>query len=203
MNFWQTGQIIIIREIWQNKIYSAVPLRIVEDTETWAALYLPPRTPCLWPVTEKGDAMRIPKDEWILKREKWTTSDVLYIVQPGSGYTAVMFWNNDYIFHSWKLNLEKPMHRTSHGFDYMDQMLDIIVSADRRTWRWKDEDEVIEAQALGVLTAKQAKDLYKLGEQALQTLLSNKAPFNKNWENWKPDPEWRTPLELPSDWDQL
>ena len=203
MKIWETGQIIIIREVWQNQVYSVVPLRVIEDKESWAALYLPPHTPCLWPVTDTGAAMRIPQNKWILKSGKWTTSDVLFLVQPGSGYTAVGFWNNDYAFHSWKINLERPMQRTNNGFDYMDQMLDVIIPADRKTWRWKDEDEVIEAKALGLFTEKQANDLYKLGEKALQSLLSNKSPFDKNWENWKPNPEWRTPIEIPSGWDQI
>lgn len=203
MKLWEPGQIIVLREIWQNKVYSVTPVRVVQDTNRWSALYLPPQTKCLWPHTYEGATIRIPRSEWVLDGSPWTTSDVLFLVQPGSGYTAVGFWDDDYRFHSWKINLEIPMRRTLHGFDYMDQLLDIIVSADRSTWQWKDEDEVSEAQILGIFTAEQVEELYKLGERAVQTLLANEIPFDGNWENWKPNPEWRIPLDLPPGWEQV
>ncbi len=203
MRLWKPGQVIVVREIWQNKVYSVTPVRVVQDTHSWSALYLPPRTPCLWPHTHEGTPIRIPTDEWVLDGSLWTTSDVLFLVQPGSGYTAVGFWNDDFLFHSWKINLEKPMHRTLHGFDYMDQLLDIIVTADRSAWHWKDEDEVSEAQRLGIFSIEQVSELYELGKRAIQALLANKSPFDGNWENWKPNPEWRVPLDLPAGWEQV
>jgi hypothetical protein len=203
MKLWEPGQIIVLREIWQNKVYSVTPVRVVQDTNHWSALYLPPQTRCLWPHTDQGVTIRIPREEWVLDGSPWTTSDVLFLVQPGSGYTAVGFWDDEYLFHSWKINLEIPMRRTLHGFDYMDQLLDIIVSADRSTWQWKDEDEVSEAHALGIFTAEQVEELYTLGERAVQTLLANETPFDGNWENWKPNPEWRIPLVLPLGWEQV
>lgn len=203
MKLWEPDQVIVIREIWQNKVYSVTPVRVVQDTLRWSALYLPPQTPCLWPHTREGVTIRIPTEEWVLDGGPWTSSDVLFLVQPGSGYTAVGFWDDDYRFHSWKINLEQPMRRTPLGFDYMDQLLDIVVRADRSTWHWKDEDEVRLAQALGIFTAEQVSELYQLGERAVQSILSNEPPFDGNWENWKPDPAWRAPLDLPQGWEQI
>ena len=203
VSHWKPGQVIVIREIWQNKVYSAMPVRVVQDSISWSALYLPPETPCLWPHTRDGKSIRIPTDEWVLDGEAWTSSDVLYLVQPGSGYTAVGFWNDDYTFHSWTINLEKPMRRTPLGFDYMDQLLDIIVSADRSTWHWKDEDEVRQAQALGIFTTEQVSELYHLGERAIQSIQANESPFDGNWGNWRPKPAWRVPLDFPQGWDQV
>jgi hypothetical protein len=138
-----------------------------------------------------------------LDGEAWTSSDVLYLVQPGSGYTAVGFWNDDYIFQSWKINLELPMHRTLLGFDYMDQLLDIVVSAGRSTWHWKDEDEVRLAQEQGIITAERVSELYQLGEHAVESLLANKPPFDGDWENWSPNPIWRQLLKLPQGWERV
>ena len=203
MKLWKPGEVIVIREIWQNKVYSVTPLRVVQDSIRWSALYLPPQTPCLWPHTPEGVSIHIPSDEWILDGGAWTTSDVLYLVQPGSGYTAMGFWNDDYTFHSWKINLEQPMHRTSLGFDYMDQILDIVVSADRSTWHWRDEDEVHQAQEQGIFTAEQVRELYQLGERAVQSVRANEPPFDNDWENWRPNPTWRQPLDLPAGWEQV
>ncbi len=203
MNIWEPGQVIVVREIWQNKVYSAMPVRVVQDTNHWSALYLPPQTPCLWPHTHEGVSIRIPQDDWVLDGGPWTSSDVLFLVQPGSGYTATGFWDDNYIFHSWKINLEKPMQRTSIGFDYMDQLLDIIISADRSTWHWKDEDEVHQAQALGILSAEQVSKLFQRGERAIQSIQANEPPFDRNWENWEPEPTWRIPLDFPQGWEQV
>lgn len=166
-------------------------------------LDLSPKTPCLWPHTYDGKSIRIPTDDWVLDGGTWTSSDVLFLVQPGSGYMAVGFWDYDYIFHSWKIKLDKPMQRTHIGFDYMDQLLDIVVSADRSNWYWKDEDEVCYAQELGLFTTEQVSELYKLGEHAVHSSLANDPPFDGNWEFWKPEPDWRGPLQLHQGWEQV
>lgn len=203
MKLWEPGQVLVIREIWRNKVYSVTPVGVVQDSMDWSALYLPPQTLCLWPHTREGIPIHIPTDEWVLDGGAWTSSDVLYLIQPGSGYTVVGFWGDDYFFNSWKINLEKPMRRTRHGFDYMDQILDIVVSADRSMWHWRDEDEVREAQARGIFTAEQVDGLYQLGKRAVQSLLTNEPPFDRDWENWRPNPAWRIPLDLPQGWEQV
>ena len=203
MKLWEPGQVIVLREIWHGKVYSAIPVRVVRDAVSLSALYLPPQTRCLWPHTREGETIRLPTDEWVLDGEAWTSNDVLYLVQPGSGYTATAFWGEKHIFHHWKVNLEEPMRRAPLGFDYMDQMLDIIISADRSTWRWKDEDELEEAQARGIFSAEQAREIRSRGERALGTIQANEPPFDGGWEHWKPEPAWNTPLALPQGWDSL
>lgn len=95
------------------------------------------------------------------------------------------------------------MRRTPLGFDYMDQLFDIVVSADRSTWHWRDEDEVRQAQALGIFTAEQVGELYQLGGRAVQSMLANEPPFDRDWEIWSPDLTWRVPLDLPQGWEQI
>ena len=144
--------------------------------------------------------MRLPADDWVLIGEIWTTGDVLYLVKPGTGYTASACWDDAHHFIHWKINLEEPMRRTSLGFDYMDQTLDIIVSGDRSTWHWKDEDELLHAQTLGIFTADQVKELYQRGEGVVQSMQANEPPFDGGWETWQPNPAWRGPLEVPPGW---
>lgn len=190
-----------MRELWCGKVYSVMPVRVVQDTVDWSVLYLSPHTPCLIPHTLEGIMIRIPTDTWILQNVPYECGGSLYMVQPGSGYTVIAFLDEKRNFDHWKINLEEPMRRTSLGFDYMDQLLDIIISADRSTWKWKDEDEVRQARARGIFTAAQVSELYQRGERAVQSLLANGPPFNGNWEKWKPDPVWRAPLELSEGWD--
>ena len=203
MKLWEPGQGVVMREVWRKKVYSIIPVRVAQDSPGWSALYLPPQTVGLWPHTREGITIRMPVDEWVLNGGPWEGGDVLYLVQPGLGYTATGFWDDDHIFDHWKIDLVEPVRRTLLGFDYMDQLLDIIVSADRSTWQWKDEDEVRQAQARRIFTAEQVSDLYQRGERAIQAMLANEAPFDGGWEDWKPDPTWRVPFDLPKGWERV
>ncbi len=51
------------------------------------------------------------------------------------------------------MNFEQPLRRTPVGFDTFDEKLDLIVMPDG-TYRWKDEDELEQAAALGLLDAR-------------------------------------------------
>jgi hypothetical protein len=97
----------------------------------------------------------------------------------------------------------EPVRRTPLGFDYMDQTLDIIVRADRSTWRWKDETELRQAQPLGIFTAEQVNELYRRGERAVQAILKNEPPFDENWENWRPRPGLDEPFDFPTGWERV
>jgi hypothetical protein len=203
MKLWEPGQGIVLREVWRAKVYSIIPLRVAQDSGNWTALYLPPRTSSLWPHTREGVTIRIPADEWVLDGGPWEGGDILYLVQPGLGYIVTGFWDEDRIFDHWKIDLVEPVRRTWLGFDYMDQLLDMMVSDDRSTWRWKDEDEVREAQARRLFTAEQVSDLYQRGARALRALQTNEPPFDGRWETWQPNPEWRVPFHLPNGWEQV
>ena len=203
MERWEPGQGIVLREVWRGRVYSIIPVRVAQDAMSWSALYLPPRTFSLWPHTPKGETIRIPAEDWVLDGGPWEGGNILYLFQPGVGYTVTAVWDLDRTLHHWKIDLVEPVRRTSLGFDYMDQLLDIIVSADRSTWRWKDEDEVREAQALGLFSSEQVSDLYGRGERALQALLADEPPFDAGWEDWTPDPAWRLPFDLPKGWEQV
>jgi hypothetical protein len=203
MELWTPGQGILLREIWQNRVYSVVPVRVVQDSPDMTALYLPPGTRSLWPHTRTGETIRIPVDDWVLDGGPWDGGDLLYLFQPRVGYTATAVWDRDRIFDHWKIDLVETPRRTALGFAYMDQLLDILVSADRSSWRWKDDDEVVEAQARGILTAEQAHQLYRRGEDALEALRTRVAPFDLDWEHWQPEPSWRIPFNLPPGWDRI
>jgi len=202
MKLCEPGQGIILREVWQNKVYSVTPVRVVQDSANWIALYRPPHTSNLWPHTLDGKTLRIPQDEWILDGGPWPRG-ILYLVHVGVGYTYSGAWDEDHIFGGWKIDLAEPMRRTALGFDYMDQLLDVIVDADRSSWYWKDEDEVREAQARGILTAEQVRDLYLRGERAVLAIQKNEPPFDGNWENWNPTPALCEPFDYPKGWERL
>src|SRR5262249_6796237 len=83
-----------------------------------------------------------------------------------------------------------------------DHVLDAVVSADRATWRWEDEDELAEALALGLLSADRAEFLRGEGLRAIERVQSSQPPYDRSWERWRPDPAWPVP-SLPPGWDAL
>ena len=192
-----------MREVWRNKAYSIFPVRVAQDSPAWTALCLPRQAVALYPHTHERVPLRIPEEEWILDGGPWTGGDVLYLVHVGVGYKFGGSWDHDHIFQGWKIDLIEPVRRTSLGFDYLDQLLDIIVSADRSSWYWKDEDEVQEAQARGLFTAEQVSDLYRRGERALQLIRKNEPPFDRAWETWRPEPAWLATFDLPHGWERV
>jgi hypothetical protein len=202
MLLWEPGQAIVMREIWRSKVYSVTPARVVQDSTSWIALYRPPHTSNLWPHTRDGKTIRIPQNEWVLDGGPWPQG-ILFLIRVGLGYTYSGAWDEDHIFEGWKIDLVEPLRRTSLGFDYMDQLLDIIVSADRSTWYWKDEDEVREAQKRGIFTTEQVSDLYQRGERAVQAILENEPPFDGNWDTWRPTPVLSEPFDLPKGWERV
>jgi hypothetical protein len=203
MKRWKPGQGIVMREVWRNKVYSIFPVRVVQDSSSWTALCLPRQAMGLYPHTREGVPLRIPEEDWVLDGEPWTGGDILYLVQAGAGYIFTGWWDDGHIFGGWKIDLVEPVHRTRLGFDYMDQLLDIMVSADRSTWCWKDEDEVKEAQERGIFTADQVSDLYRRGERALRIIQMKEPPFDRDWESWSPDPVWRVTFDLPQGWERI
>ena len=58
--------------------------------------------------------------------------------------------------------------RTERGIQTMDLALDIIAEPDRRSWRWKDEDEFALLIDDGVVSAETAAQVRREAEQAHQ-----------------------------------
>ena len=70
----------------------------------------------------------------------------------------------------------------------------------RREWRWKDEDELEQAVAYGVVPPSHAEEIRAEGERVAGMIERWEPPFSDGWEAWEPDPAWPLP-QLPDDWD--
>ncbi len=80
-----------------------------------------------------------------------------------------------------------------------NRMLDIVIEPDL-SWCWKDEEEIQEAVAAGLVIREWADDVRREGERMLKRLEERRSPFCDGWERWLPDPAWPIP-ELPVGWD--
>jgi hypothetical protein len=68
-----------------------------------------------------------------------------------------------------------------------------------RGWQWKDEDELEQAVAYGVVAPSHAEEIRTEGERVAAMIERWEPPFSDGWERWHPDPAWPLP-QLPPDW---
>ena len=197
---WCPGDQIVLREVWRGKVWSARPLTVVRDEPDLLVLFQPASTGWKRPVTLDGGTLRTPKEEWMLVETRHP-HDTLVIATPGADHSVRLFRaEGQEEFFGWYVNLEQPFARTPIGFDYMDQALDIVASPDLSEWRWKDEDELSEAMALGLISKERARELRAEGERVIEMMERRSPPFDGSWDGWRPDPAWPVP-ELPDGWD--
>ena len=201
-SYFQPGGHIMLREIWRGLVWSGRPYTVVEDSPRRLVLHAKAGVRWVKPCRADGTALRIREPGWVLREDAWST-EALRIVAPGSRHSVLLLWTAGFReLLLWYVNLEEPLTRTAIGFDYLDQLLDIEIAPDLSSWKWKDEDEVEEAVARGVMTPGDAGSARDEGERVIAALGAREPPFDEPWERWRPDPGWAVP-GLPDGWDDL
>jgi len=122
-------------------------------------------------------------------------NDSIRLAIPGESYSVIPSWDQERRLRFWYINLEHPLRRTAIGFDFFDQILDIIASPDISTWQWKDEDELSEARIVGLISDQEFHEIKSNGTKAVEFLQGGHSPFLA-WERWLPDSQWSIP-QLP------
>jgi hypothetical protein len=182
------------------------PVTVVEDRADLLAVWLAPGTECVRPVLADGTplhreplATRYTKPR-VLARDHWAGTGVLKLARPGEPWSVWLFWEQDWRFRNWYVNLEQPRTRWAGGIDSEDHYLDLSVYPDH-SWRWHDEDEFEQARRVGLMDAGQAGAVRDAGRRALGVIEAWGHPFPDGWPDWRPDPAWPVPA-LPADWDR-
>jgi uncharacterized protein len=177
------------RDVHRGRVWRAQACRIVEEPPDLIVLWMPPGTPAVLPVDPQGERIRIPATDWQLEHVTWKL-DALCLARPGRAHSIYLFRQAGELEH-WYVNFERPLRRTPLGFDTFDEKLDLVVAPDG-TYRWKDEDELEQAAALGLLDAEAVR--------AEAARVVEEWPFPTGWEDWRPEPTWPLP-QLPEGWD--
>jgi hypothetical protein len=202
-SIWGVGDVILLRCVWRNKLWFAMPVRLVLDTPELIALYWRCGTPKKMPA-ERLTPWQLVSDERIeLVDRVWDQTDILMLSPPGSAYSIEVMWEAGQAqFRCWYVNLQDPLLRTPLGFDTMDQILDLVVSPDLSSWHWKDESEFAESVEHGVYSSEEARDIRQVGEGVIRSMREPDSLFYQGWEHWRPPPDWEIP-GFPPDWDDL
>ena len=210
---FEPGQHIVIRNVFQGRVQTVFPSIVVVDSSELVVTWLPLETPVLNAVTDpsaeydggKGhlSVETMATKQWNMAERNWHTSGTLRIKNPRLMWSLWVFWEPGMTeVRSWYINIDAPYKRTSIGFDTWDMCLDVVVQPDRKTWRYKDEDEFAEAIEAGIFTAFEAQEVSDTAARALQTIAENRKPFNNIWANWRPDILWEIP-QIPENWDKI
>lgn len=180
-----------------------MPAIVVRDDPDLIALYWPAGTP------NKDTGRRVSPQDLLADQAPtlvdghWTRTDVLMLIPPTTLHAVYAMWETGpRLFLCWYVNLQSPLQRTLVGFDGIDYMLDIVISPDRSSWHWKDEDEFNEAVSIGVYPTELAQAIRAEGEAVIRQMQAGLPPFCDSWESWSPPKDWPIP-DFPAGWERL
>lgn len=197
------GQTVVVREMWRNRLWSAVPHIWAEPHVT----YVPqgtvgayasnrdlPYTDGMTREERKLAAMRTGNYRVV---ERSTDLSALYFFRPGSWARVNLGWSAGGVFLGWYVNFESPVEYWSGGLQSKDLVLDLQIAPDGG-WHWKDRDGFDTAVSQGVFAPDLLPRLESEAKNVLQMRDRRTGPFDPRWREWTPDPRWDTPM-LPAD----
>jgi hypothetical protein len=191
----------VLREVWHGRVFAARPTVVVQDDPGQSAFFLPGGVRCGRPVGDDGAELRVPDRPWRLEVRPRGPQPILSFAWPETPY-AVLLWTAGDERRAWYVNLQAPLRRTPIGFDSVDHALDVVIELDRSSWRWKDEEELVEAVAHRLFSENEAAEFRRWGERAVERVVGGEPPFDHDWTTWRPDPAWPEP-RLPDGWDRV
>ncbi|QSB13520.1 DUF402 domain-containing protein [Natronosporangium hydrolyticum] len=187
--------------------------RVVSDDERGLLLWLAEGSPLRWLRAADGRGLRdMPFAEWLtvpkqLVARRWTDTGVLILLPPDAAHSVWWFYRGPGGgFSQWYINLEQPAVRWSDGelvgVDTVDYDLDIVVMSDR-SWCWKDEHELAERIAFPEhYWVSDPVAVRAEGERLAALAEAGGFPFDGTFCDFRPDPGWSVPAELPAGWDR-
>ena len=200
----------VIQEVWDDRVWAARPVRVVEESEQASVLWFPlgtrwqaPTSPPTRPRAEtRAERLNsaISLGDWVFVESEWDVS-TLQIWPRGAWHSIWVSWRSDGSRWGYYGNIQLPFERTRCGFRTMDLVLDVIVELDG-SWRLKDEDELAVFVERGVLDRKLERRIRGEAESLVARAARREPPFDGSWDGWRPDPEWPMPV-LPAGWEDV
>jgi Protein of unknown function (DUF402) len=175
------GDVVEVRSVYRGRVRWAFSHEVIADDGELLVLYLAPG----------AEGVHIEKDADGKYLERWVRGDdphphvwedhhVLSLTRRGDAHSLWLFWDEEWTFGGWYIQLWKPIVETASGIDTMDHALDVVVNTDG-SWEWKDEDDFEEAQTLGVFAPEEAAAVRAEGERVIAA-----RPWPTGWEDWRP-----------------
>ena len=191
---WQAGDPVLLRSSYRGVVRWCWPHHYVGEWDGRHGIYVQPGA--------KGKLVKraldggyleywssgAPAFDWV-----WQDARVLRFMRPGDRHTVEVWWDAEWSFLGWYVNLQAPVTVNGAVLDTTDWALDITVETDG-AWQWKDEDDLAEAVRLGIFDEEIAALARAEGERVVAA-----RPWPTGWEKWRPPADWQ-PLALPEGW---
>jgi hypothetical protein len=214
MRRFRPGETAVRRDLFRDKVWSALALRVVADGPEAFVLGCRPgaemRAPTTWidwllTGDETARSQAVPDlacGQWQLGRWSWRNTAHLQWVPSDAWFSVNAFYDptDGHQLTHWYVNFQHPMRRTAIGFDTFDLLLDLVIEPDLSRWTWKDEDEYAHGRRLGVVSEAEHRAVEEAREEALAMIEARVGPFaaDEGWRHWRFAPEEPAPA-LPSD----
>ncbi|GAA1631036.1 DUF402 domain-containing protein [Actinoplanes couchii] len=209
---FEPGRLVLHRDTHHGRIAFVHPGRVISDDERGLLIWVARGSVIAVERSLDGRGPRdFPFDGWMAAdREprfaQWNGPGVLRFFPPGENHSVWFFRDDEGSFTGYYVNLEEASVRwddgAAAGIDVIDQDLDIVARADR-TWVWKDEDEFAERLAFPELYwVPDEAAVWAEGRRVIKRIEAGEFPFDGTWCDFRPDPSWETPTELPEGWDR-
>lgn len=196
------GDVVALREFHGDRLWEVRAARVVLDATDDLRFFVAAGSRPMRAIDGDGAAMRMPGPSWRLAPGEPGSGPVLSFASDLRPHAALAIWTDDWRPRCWYLNLQLPLRRTAVGFETTDLFLDLVGSPDRSTWRWKDEDDLAEALSAGLVDAPTAERTRVEAEELAEAIREGRPPFETDWWEWRPEPEWTVPPGLPDGWDR-
>ena len=190
---WEAGRPVLLRQVFDRRVWSAWPARVVEARGDVVAVWIAPGTECR---RLRGivDGVVLPPSEWEPVPHRWFGNGNVDVIRLGDPFSVRLFWDDAGAFAGWYVNLQQPVVLSGDRIDTRDHALDLWLEPDADP-HWKDEDHLEQCVALGVFSAAEAIAIRAAGERFLE---QRDAHLPTGYESFSP-PGWPAP-GLPTGW---
>ena len=199
---WSFGGHVIFRQVWPSGVWAAIPATVIEDSSALVSLYIAPGTMFSGPICTREEHLHVAAGgTWERKLYEWTGQHHLWASVPGEACSVWTIWSTpDWTHLGWKANPETPLRRTATGFDTTDHVLDVVISADLGSWRWKDEDELAVAIDLGLFSVAEGEQIRQEAQRVAGECVTSRRQQLQAWADWRPPARWKLPV-LQGNWE--
>lgn len=207
MGTLRAGQTAVRRDVHRGgRVWSEHALRVLSDTGTAPVTACAPGAETRLPVPyararaagagpgRAGAMDALGSGRWELTRGRWRETE-LRMWKPPTAWFSVNAFYDEAGLRNWYVNFERPMIRTTGGFDTFDLFVDLVVTPDLTGQRWKDEDEYAHARRLGVVTDAEHRAVEAAREEVPAMVEQRSGPFGDAavWSAWRWEPDWPAP----------